>query len=252
MPSSSSSSLSCPAYTTVKYENTKTITGQGQATYTYDCAFSDAVAVRAYLLNKQDPNDSTLLCTEIKFGYKNNDIFCGKAELTATYAPQAGLFFKTLNNPFTIELDFTEESYPLAGNKVFWDEDNTRPINNKNVLASFNQVFGVLRMSGIRSTWDLSSIAGYIGYINSDYWQGADPHTLLLMPPKVKWRNDGTKNISIDIRWKPNLYPGQDGWKTIWNEEAGVFDYPTWQDGGGSWQNLYPETAFSGLENTGL
>ena len=183
MPSSSSSSLSCPPYTTVKYENNKSTTGQGGATYIYNCAFTDAIAVRTYLLNKVDPNDNFLICSECKIEFKDNDVFCNVAQLTATYAPQAGLFCKRLNQAFTLELDFSEESYPLAGNQMYWNQDTTKPIQNKMVVPSIDIITGVLRMSGIRSTWDLSSIAAYIGYINSDTWQGADPHTLLLMPP---------------------------------------------------------------------
>jgi hypothetical protein len=260
---SSSSSSSTPfvfttgtgkTYKQVSYKNSKSNTGQYNSTFIYVCSFVDATAVRDWLLSQTDPYDAGLLCNSVVIDPADNDIegFSGSAKLTATYASGSMMAKYHANQPFVIEWDFREQSFPISGGKVYWNNDTTKPIQNKNLLPTFNQFIGVCKLSGVRTSWDIGNITPYFNMINNGTWGGADTHTLLFVPPKVLLRPDANNSISMELWWLPNLYDGQDGWKTIFNETTGKWDYPTWQDNTGTWRNTYGECDFSGLLTLGI
>lgn len=245
--SSSSSSSNNGGYSNtslnfVSYLNNKDMAGTSYATAKFLSPIADIFSNRDAMINQVDPKDSSLSCKSVTIDWNANDTFAGWVQLTANYVAPSRIAPLIADSACQIRYEVSGETFTLTEGTVptvkpYWYSDNTSLVN-KVVLPTKTIALVKVILSGVRTTWSLSNISGYIDKVNSDVWQGATAETVLFHSFNANIRPDGKWAVEYELQYK------EVGWNNFWNETTQKFDKLIIGLNG---QTAYDSTSFANL-----
>ena len=220
------------------YRNRKGLSGNSGSTAVFIGDWANRNTDRDTLLTALDANDNTLICTNVEYEPLDGDVFSGKAELTCTFAPPEKA--PQTDDAMRIRWEVSGESVTISGNFTWSGGD---PIVNVNVLPTKQIALIKCIVSGVKSSWSLSTIASLIDHVNNASWQGAAAETILFHGCTVSTRQDEDGDTVYEIEYELLYKPS--GWNKFYRESTG-----TWVEivKTGTSDKVYETATFTNLE----
>lgn len=218
-------------------------TPQGpRSTLTWYCPIGERATHEAALRFAADPFDATLFCTDVEGDFRGGDINSGVWVMVASYAPASEVNRNKPDQAFVAEFETGADAIQIEGGYEFPSDhtpligENTRPV----ILISRSKIV----LSGVRTSFDLSTFESLEDKVNDDSFLGAAAGTLLFQggSGRVRTKADGS-GLLYEVRI-PLLHRGA-GWNNFLRPD-GEWEAPVKIDSDPA-EYVYPAAEFDSL-----